>query len=147
MEKKQPKLNLEASKEAPKKIRRIRSCYMPAKEGVYERKRNQRAAELIILDKKGNELFPVVKVVPDKGLKVRDIMDRYTRGLPVETGKQAQVWPGEDMTHDSPDLNKLAQMDAMEKKDMARSVKFKIPKQPEAEPPKVEPTPPGAPNP
>lgn len=112
---------------------KVRSHYIPATQGVTERKREQRKKELVPLDKKGKEKFPVVKVIPNQALSVRDIMDKFVRGIPVDTAGQKPVWPTDDMTHDSPDLNQLRYLDRMEGKDMARTARFKIPKK--AEPP------------
>lgn len=106
-----------------------------------ERSRDERSSQLVTLDRKGREKYPSVKVVPDKSLKVKDIIDRYTRGLPIDPGTGSRpIFPGEDMTHESPDMSKLSMMDRMERKDLARTAKFKVPKKQEPPaPPKEEP--------
>lgn len=112
---------------------RVRSQYTPFTPST-ERKRDQ-IKYLTIKDKKGNLVNPVIKVVPNKALKVKDILDRYVRGLPTEEGQaKNMVWPSEDMTHDQPDMNKLSNLDRMEKKDLARGAKFKIPGKPDPSP-------------
>lgn len=107
---------------------KVRSHFIPATQGVAERKKSKRP-ELILLDKKGNPKYEDVKVVPNKALTVKDIMQKYMRGLPVDDSlKGSPTWAGENMTHDSPDMSKIQQMDRMEKSDLAKSAKWKIPK-------------------
>lgn len=142
-QKEQPKLNLEATLSQPNKVRRVRSNFMPGQKNLrYEKKKDKRP-ELILLDKVGNEKYPEKKVAPNQALTVKDIMSKYMRGLPVDETKLAgrPVWPGEDMNHNSPDLSKIANMDRMERKDLARSAKFQVPGKPE---PKAEPQSPSA---
>lgn len=106
--------------------------HFTSKDGVKstERKFKDRD-DLHYKDKKGEEQFPSEKVVPNKALKPRDVIDRFTRGVPLQDVVGAKpVWLAEDATHESPDLEKLRDMDRMEKKDFVRSarVKFKPPK-------------------
>jgi hypothetical protein len=60
--------------------------------------------------------------VPDQALKVRDIMNRFIKGQSIEHALKTQqpVWP-ETVSHDSPDLNQIRNMDKMDKADLARS--------------------------
>lgn len=84
---------------------------------------------------KGELLYPDEKVVPNQALTPQDIIDRFTRGLPTEDQMGPKpVWV-DNMDHDSPDFNQLANMDPMEKKDFARSARIKL----KPEPPKEEP--------
>lgn len=111
-------------------VRTPSSEYVPST----ERKRSE-IPYLCLKDKKGNLINEVVKVVPNRALKVKDIIDRYTRGLPIEEMSGSKpVWSKEDMTHDSPDLSKLSQLDKMDKKDLARGARYKIPKLPDQSP-------------
>lgn len=114
---------------------KVRSHFIKATQGVAERKRAERP-ELIVLDRKGEDKYPVIKVVPNQALKVKDIFARFLRGLPIDESKLANrpVWPSEDMSHDSPDMGEIQRMDPMERKDLARSAKFKVPKKAEQPP-------------
>lgn len=76
--------------------------------------------------------FPVeTKVVPDQALRPVDVVNRYLRGQPMpEPAGSAKPVYIDDMTHDSPDLNKMAMYDKMESADFVRSLKvqYKKPK-------------------
>lgn len=64
--------------------------------------------------------------VPNQALTVRDIVIRYVKKQPMpelDSGVKP-VYMDQDMTHDSPDMNKLRDMDKMEKADFARNFKF-----------------------
>lgn len=89
-------------------------------------------------------LYPCEAVVPDKGLKVRDIIDRFTRGLPTGAEVKRGVFaPDDKQGHDSPDWEEIGRLDRMEKADIARSAKVnrKAPKVEPKEVPKVVPEP------
>lgn len=85
-------------------------------------------------------------VVPDQSLKVRDIIDRFLKGLPLPNLHRSNpVWTDQEtLSHDTPDLNRMANLDPMDKLDLARSAKVRKKKAPEEppgppEPPKKEP--------
>lgn len=61
--------------------------------------------------------------IPDQSLKIRDIVDRFTRGLPVNTQTKRGVFPDE-VSHDSPDIDSLGRMDRMDKMDFVRSARI-----------------------
>lgn len=111
---------------------KVRSQFIPATQGVTERTEKQR--KLIMYDKSGKEMFPRIKVVPNKALKVKDIIDRFTRGLPIDEGQTSKpIWP-EGTSHDSPDYNKLNMMDRPDRADMARTIRKRVPKEPDKSP-------------
>lgn len=117
---------------------KVRSHYIPATKGVTERSAKQR--NLIVMDRNGKPMFEPIKVVPNKALKVQEVIERFTRGLPVDTSSGPKpVWT--KGSHDGPDYNKLSMMDPLEKADAARGMRFpktKAPKEKGQQEPKVE---------
>lgn len=121
----------------------VHSHFNPPKNSG-ERKADDRPL-FVMRNKNGKELYPSEKVVPNKALKVKDIIDRFTRGLPVEeTHGSKPVWPKDDMSHESPDYGKVASMDKMDSIDMSRSMRVtrrkavSVPPKKDENPPKTE---------
>lgn len=75
----------------------------------------------------------VSMTVPNEALTVRDIVTRFIKKQPMpELDKMAKaIYMGEDMTHDSPDMNKIRDMDKMEKIEFANSFQVKYKEKPE----------------
>lgn len=84
-------------------------------------------------------LYEDNETVPDQSLKIRDVIDRFTRGLPVNVETKRGVFP-DQVSHDSPDIEALGRMDRMDKFDFARSAQVKrkkeVPKPEKVDPPK-----------
>lgn len=61
------------------------------------------------------------KTQPDESLTIRQILDRYTKGLPTgASSREAQYDSG--ASFDSPDLEKVATMDLVDREDLKASV-------------------------
>lgn len=94
------------------------------------------------LGKNGKPRYPSNKAVPNKSLTPKDIVDRFTRGLPIQSESTAKAVYPETASHDSPDLSKLAQLSRQDKTDLARSGRVNMkpkPKDPLPDPnPKTE---------
>lgn len=115
---------------------KVHSHFSTDRGGRFENPKHSR----IYVEKAGKmvELFPSQKVVPNQALKPKDIIDRFTRGLPIETpsGTAKAVYPDQKtLSHNSPDMNALARLTKMEKADIARSAKIRYkPDQPKDAP-------------
>lgn len=123
---------------------KVRSHFIPATTGVKERKLNKRPRLMLrkfTPSKKddgkyyeGELLFKPEKVMPKQALSVKDVIQRFTKGLPIQDPPRSSkpVWPAESMTHDSPDYNSILMMDRQDKADMARSAKINKKAEPKA---------------
>lgn len=64
-------------------------------------------------DKKYEKNFGVSLTIPDQTLSIRQILERHSRGLPIE-GWRTPIWDGED--NDLPDIRTL---DLAERQELA----------------------------
>lgn len=73
------------------------------------------------------------KTVPDQSISVKDIMSRYKKNqpLPESKGNGTPVWV--ETTHDSPDLEKIRDMETPDKIQFAKDFLVKEKKKPEPE--------------
>lgn len=58
--------------------------------------------------------------IPDQTLTIRQIIDRYTRGLPISTSMQNPIFQEDEVFNDVPDVNRLDLHDRMEFANNAR---------------------------
>jgi len=62
--------------------------------------------------------YPKKQVVPNQSMSLREILERFTRGEPLEIGKDASYDEGED------DLEKVAKSDLVDRAEFVEKLKF-----------------------
>lgn len=89
-----------------------------------------------------DELYPCNVTIPDQAISMRDVLERFSRGLPVNSiADQGYSYVDGADSHDAPDFDAMRRLDPMDRKDLARSARVNRKKKDEADKPVDKPAP------